>query len=352
MISLAIIGTGIMAHSHANQFGAIKGVQLAACCDVNKERAEAFAAKWRIPGVYTDYRALLDRGDIDGVVNVTPDALHAEVSLATLARKIPILCEKPLATSLADAKKMAAAARKARVVNMVNFSYRNSCGLQAAAKAIAAGAIGRPIHVESSYLQSWLVCRAWGNWRTDPGWTWRLSTRHGSAGTLGDVGCHLYDLTTLLAGEIGEIQCRLGRFDKGLPGDRLGPYVLDANDSFVANVVFRNGAMGTVHSSRWAVGHLNSLRCRVYGDEGAIEVDLDKGYDVYQVCRGRTNIDAARWETIRCKPTPNMARRFVTALRTGRADPSDFAAGAKIQAYLHYSLLSDKLARPVKVAGP
>jgi len=349
MTAIAIIGTGGMGNSHARRLSAIPGVKLTACCDIVQARAEEFARKWNIPAVYSDYHELLDREELDGVCNVTPDAAHAEVALAALRRGVHILSEKPLATSLADARKMAAAAAKAGMINVVNFSYRDSCGLQAAAKAVAAGKIGQVRHVEASYLQSWLVSKRWGDWRSSPALTWRLSTRHGSAGVLGDLGCHIYDLTTLLAGEIEAIHCRLETFDKGVPGNRLGPYVLDANDSFVSSVVFANGAIGTIHSTRWATGHLNSLRARVYGDEGAIEVDLDAGYDFYRICRGKTAVAQCAWKTVRCRPTPNNYVRFVRGIRTGQNPPNDFAAGARIQAYLHYSQQSDRLGRSVKV---
>jgi predicted dehydrogenase len=349
MIRIAIIGTGGMAHAHAGNFSKIKGVQLAACCDINAERAAAFAQKWNIPRHYTDYNALLDNEKIDGVSNVTTDKMHTPVALAVLARKLHILSEKPLAASLPEAERMAAAAKKAGVVNMVNFSYRNSAGLLAAARWVQSGGIGRIVHVESSYLQSWLVGMAWGNWKTSPAWAWRLSTRHGSAGTLGDIGCHIYDLTGLLAGDFASIDCRLKTFSKGMPGNRLGEYVLDANDSFVSTIEFKNGALGTIHSSRWAVGHLNSLRARVYGDQGAVEIDLDKSYTEYRMVSGKKSINKAEWKTVVCKPIPNLHQRFITAIRTGKNDPSDFANGLKVQQYLHYSFVSDKKRGPVKI---
>jgi predicted dehydrogenase len=232
---------------------------------------------------------------------------------------------------------------------MVNFSYRNSSALQAAATFVRGGGIGELRHVESSYLQSWLVSRGWGDWRESPGLLWRLSTAHGSAGDLGDIGVHIYDLTSLLCGDIASIYCKLETFDKGIPGNRIGEYLFDANDSFASTVTFANGALGTIHSSRWAIGHANSLRARVYGTLGGIEVDLDRSYEEYRVCIGEENIKAFKWETVKCPPTPSNYERFVTAIRTGQPDPSDFANGVKIQAYLHYSFESDKLGRPVAV---
>lgn len=349
MIRLGVIGTGGMANHHATQFSAMPDVKIAACCDVSKERRAAFAEKWKVPGVYADYHEMLEKEQLDGVTNVTPDAMHAAVSIAVIEKGIPILCEKPLATSLAEARTMLEAATCRNVVNMVNFSYRNSSGLQAAAQVIRAGKLGQIRHVESSYLQSWLVSHGWGDWRTSPGLLWRLSTAHGSAGVLGDIGVHIYDLTTFLCGNISEIMCRLKTFDKGEPNNRLGEYALDANDSFTSNVAFANGAIGVIHASRWAVGQANSLRARVYGDEGAIEVDLDRAYDEYRICSGKENIDKFHWETVKCPPTPSNYERFVNAIQTGQQDASDFANGTKIQAYLHYSVQSDSLGQWTKV---
>jgi len=355
MIRVGFIGTGGMAGWHAGAVREIKGMKLVAGCDVRPDVAEAFAKKWEIPAVYTDYREMLDKEKLDAVANITTDAAHCEVALATLERGIHILSEKPLAASLAEALKMAAAAQKAGVINMVNFSYRNASALHRAAAAVAAGKIGRVVHVEASYLQSWLARADWKNWANSHGMLWRLSTAHGSAGVLGDLGCHIYDLTTLLSGQdISQISCHLQTFDKPVPGNRIGEYVFDANDSFVSTITFANGAIGTVHSSRWATGHGNSLRCRVYGDAGAVEVDLDTGYNVYKICSSKNDLasnlwQTVSWETVECKPTPNMWQRFAKSIRTGANDSSDFANGLKIQAYLHYSFLSDKKGRPVKV---
>jgi predicted dehydrogenase len=349
VITLAIIGTGGMARTHAKRFARVRGVRLAACCDIDAAKAAAFAAEFGIPAVYTDHRAMCAAEKLDAVSIVTPDAAHAPCAIDAAKRGLHILCEKPLATSVADARRMCAAVRAAGVVNMVNFSYRDSSGVNAAAARIAAGAVGKLRHVESSYLQSWLVAKTWGDWRTTRAFTWRLSKRHGSLGVLGDVGCHIYDMTTVLAGDIAEIHCRLETFDKGAHGNRVGEYVLDANDSCVASVAFRNGAVGVIHTTRWATGHINSLRVRVFGDRGGIEVDLDRSWDEYRICTGQAAIDAGKWTTIKCAPAPNAYARFVRAIATGVHDPSDFANGLKIQKYLAASFASHERGRAVRV---
>jgi len=349
MIRLGIIGTGGMANAHAHIFGAMKGVKITACCDVVEDKARQFAVKWCIPAVYADYRQMLHSEKLDAATVVTSDAAHAGAAIAVARRGLHVLCEKPLAASLGEARRMLAAVKKAGVIHMVNFSYRNACALQAAARRVAQGGIGRLIHVEASYLQSWLSSRGWGDWKASPSLLWRLSTRHGSAGVLGDLGCHIYDMTAFLCGAIAEIDCRLKTFDKGVRGNRMGEYVFDANDSFISTVQFANGALGTVHSSRWATGHSNSLRVRAYGDKGGVEVDLDRARDEYRICTGKSNTKTQTWKAVKCKPTPSNFQRFIRAIRSGKPAPSDFANGTQVQAYLHYSIESDRLRRPVKV---
>jgi predicted dehydrogenase len=350
MIRLGIIGTGGMANTHVEHFFPMKGVRLSACCDIDPAKARDFAARWRIPKWYADYRELLAIEALDAVSVATADAAHAPVSLAAIARGLAVLCEKPLATSLADAKRMRDAAAARGVVTHVNFSYRNAPCVQAAAALIRAGGIGRVLHVESSYLQSWLVQGTWGDWRTVDAFTWRLSRRHGSTGTLGDIGCHIYDLTALLCGDISEITCRLATFDKGVDGNRVGPYVLDANDSFVSSVKLAAGGIGTVHATRWASGQLNSLKVRVYGDKGAVDVDLDTSTEVYGLATQKRPMRPASWKDVRSPKTPTQYARFIAAVRRGTSDESDFANGARVQAYLEGSFISDKRRKPVTIS--
>jgi predicted dehydrogenase len=349
VIRLGIIGTGGMANDHARRFRKIRGVKLAACCDIRGERAKAFAAAHDIPRWYTDHLTMLDDGGLDAVSVVTVDAAHAPVSLAAVERGLAVLCEKPLATSLADARRMRDAAAKKGVVTQVNFCYRNASGVQAAAGWVAGGGVGRVMHVEASYLQSWLAQDTWGDWRTDDALTWRLSTRHGSAGVLGDIGCHIYDLATLIAGDISALACEAKTFDKGIAGDRIGPYVLDANDSFVSTVDLAGGGIGTVHATRWATGQQNSLCVRVFGDEGAVMVDLDRAADRYWVVRGRQAMRKAAWKEVRCRPSLSQQERFVKAIGAGTSDVCDFARGAHVQAYLDASLRSARARRAVRV---
>jgi len=341
MIGLGIIGTGGMAQVHASCFIWRKNMRLVACCDPDEKRLHPFAEKNKIPKAYTDYRELLADPRVDAVCNVTPDQVHCEVALAALAAGKHILSEKPLAATLDEARRMAEAARGAGVINMVHFSYRNSAGLRAAARLVAAGRIGRVIHVEASYLQGWLSTMNIAAVAQRPASLWRLSARHGSQGVLGDLGCHIIDLTTLLAGDIESLQATTRTFPKGVPGERVGEYRLDANDSFAATVRFKAGGLGTIHSSRWATGHPNSLRCRVYGDKGAVEVDLDRAQNSFRASLGK-DIHKSEWKEYPAKPNPDLFTRFVRSMVSGKNDPCDFQTGLKVQACLDACFRSAK----------
>jgi predicted dehydrogenase len=347
MIRIAIVGTGGMANSHARAFAGMRGCKLVAACDVIPERVQAFAERYGIPGVYTDFDQLLAEADSDAVSNVTPDAFHASLSLKAIAGGKHVLCEKPLATNYGDARRMAAAARRKGVINMVNLSYRNSAAVHRTHDLISSGQIGRVMHLEASYLQSWLSSQYWGDWREGPAWLWRLSTKHGSKGVLGDIGVHVLDFASYAAGDIKSVNCRLKTFSKAR-GNRLGEYVLDANDSAVITVELAGGAIGTVHTTRWATGQANSLLLRVYGDEGAIEVNLDRSYQELRICRGR---DTAKqvWKTMKCHPAPTVYQRFIKSIRTGENDQPDFARGAAIQKVLDACFRSDAEGRTVRV---
>lgn len=346
-VRLAIIGTGGMANLHAEKFQKIAGCEVVAACDVNDERVRAFAAKHKIPLTFTDTTALLAGTEFDAVTIVTPDAFHAPVSLACLKAGKHVLCEKPLALSYADAKKMVDAARRAGVVNMVNFSYRDWPCIQGAAAAIRRGDIGEIRHVEASYLQAWLPSKVWGDWRTNDGWLWRLSTGHGSMGALGDVGVHIVDYATFPCGPVKEVFCRMKAFPKA-PGNRIGKYKLDANDSAILTVEFANGALGTIHTSRWVGGHANRLALKIAGTKGTIAMDSEVSTDSFRICNG-LDLDKSAWREVACKATPNNYQRFISAIRSGKPGEADFARGAEVQKVLDACFKSDKSKRPVRI---
>ena len=330
MNRLLLLGTGGIAGTHVEEFAAVPGCAIVACVDVVPGKARAFAARHAIPRHFESLAQAISWGGFDAAINATPDGAHKDTTLAILAAGKHVFCEKPLAPSHPEALVMTEAAEAAGVVNMVNLSYRNSPALQQARTMVDAGDIGALRHVEAAYRQSWLVGKAWGDWRTMDQWLWRLSTRHGSTGVLGDVGIHILDFASFgAADEIASLHAELVVYPKA-DGERIGDYALDANDSVAMTARFRKGALATIVASRYATGHINDLSLTLHGTEGALRVETDGTASRLAACLGR-DVDAAKWREVATPPVRRNARRFADALATGvNGDPS-FRRAADIQ---------------------
>ncbi len=332
-IRLLIIGTGGMANNHVEGFGKIDGVDVVAGVDTRPDQLREFCKKHNIPNAFPSVSDAIAWGQFDAVTNVTPDSAHFATTMPVLAAGKPVLCEKPLATTAADAQAMSDAAARVGVVNMINLSYRNGAALQTAARLVADGEIGAIRHFEASYLQSWLTQPAWGDWATEPQWLWRLSLAHGSKGVLGDVGIHILDFASFIAGQrVVDVSARLATFDKA-PDGRIGDYVLDANDSATMQLRLEEGALGVIHATRFATGHLNDLRLRLYGDKGGLEVSFENAVSQLRACTGDDRMTAT-WRDVECPASPSIYDRFIAAIRGQSAAIPDFARGAELQRVL------------------
>jgi predicted dehydrogenase len=338
---LLILGTGGMAKNHAMSFKAIDGVDVTAAVDVDAARVELFAAEHGIANTFTSLEDAIAWGEFDAVANVTPDRAHHPTTMRLIAAGKHQFCEKPLAENYDLAMEMTEAAEKAGLINMVNLSYRNVAALQTARAMVRSGEIGFVKHVEASYLQSWLISKAWGDWRTESQWLWRLSTAHGSNGVLGDIGIHILDFASYGSGlDIAHIFGRLKTFDKA-EGGKMGDYVLDANDSFTMSVDFTNGALGVIHATRWAAGHYNDLKLRIYGDKGGIEIDHKLTGTKMRACFG-DNAETAEWIDIEPEATPTNYQRFFEAVKTGVNGEPDFRHAASLQKALDLAFITEK----------
>ncbi|MBF0277074.1 MAG: Gfo/Idh/MocA family oxidoreductase [SAR324 cluster bacterium] len=346
-INLGIIGTGGMAANHVAKFKEVGGCHILSAFDIDFDRARVFAEKHQIHKVYPDFEPFIADPDLDAVSIVTPDDSHCSISLKAIEKNLHVLCEKPLALNYADAKKMADAAKKKQLINMVNFTYRNASALQKARELIQNGKIGEVKHVEASYLQTWLTAKVWGDWRKEPKWLWRLSEKHGSKGVLGDVGVHILDFATFPIGPLASVHCLLKTFHKA-ENDQIGEYRLDANDSAIITCEYENGAIGTVHTSRWATGQVNSLSLKIFADQGAIKINLDESMDHLMLCRG-DNVETSSFVPIACEATPNIFKRFITSVRTGKNAQPDFEQGARIQKLLDACFRSHQSGQTVKI---
>lgn len=339
-VRILILGTGSMAHSHAEAYQTMPGVELVGGVDTRATELAAFAAKFGFDRMFPTVEAAIAWGGFDAVSNVTPDPVHHATTMALLRAGKHVLCEKPLATDWAKAREMAETAREKGLVNVVNLTYRNVPALQKAAQMVAEGAIGQVRHLEASYLQSWLTQPAWGEWTTEPRWLWRLSKAHGSKGVLGDVGIHILDFASFVAGQpLTDLSCRLKTFPKA-PGDRIGDYALDANDGFTMQVGLKDGGIGTVSASRMATGHFNDLRLRLYGDLGGLEVLYEKRVSSLRACTG-ADVRTETWRLVEAPDVTTNYQRFIDQIRGATPLAPDFARGAELQEWLDLAEASD-----------
>lgn len=337
-----------MANTHALGYAGVRGCRVVAGVDVQPGRAEAFCERHGIPEAYRSVEELLARCNIDAASVVTTDGSHVPCALPLVRAGKHVLCEKPIAPTATEAKPLVAAAKKAGVINMINFSYRNNPALHRARRLVVEGRLGRIMHLEARYLQAWLASTIWGDWRTTPAWLWRLSSAHGSKGVLGDIGVHIVDLATYVAAEkVRTVQGRLKAFPKA-KGNRIGAYRLDANDSALMHIELEGGGLGSIGVTRWATGQTNSLSLALYGDRGALRLDLDRAGNEIEVCLG-ADTRTSRWKTIRCPATPDMYRRFINSIRTGMNDDASFRRGWEVQKVLDACFLSDQRGRAVTV---
>jgi predicted dehydrogenase len=332
-IRLLVLGTGSMATNHVKQFRLDPRIEIVACADVDTARAKEFAKKHDIAQPFGSLDDAIVWGKFDAATNVTPDSAHHPTTMKLIAAKKHVLCEKPLAETFTLADEMASAAEVARLINMVNLSYRNVPALETTRQLITKGEIGDVRHLEASYRQSWLVGRHWGDWRTDAKWLWRLSEKHGSKGVLGDIGIHILDFATYAIGMMPvSLQARLKTFHKA-PGDKIGEYTLDANDSATMSVEFENGALGVIHTSRFMTGYGNVLKLDVFGTKGAIEIEHGLDWTEIRMCSGE-DVHTHAWRRLICDPVKSIYQRFADAVLNGKNGDPSFRRGADLQRVL------------------
>ena len=333
-MKIGIVGTGNISSRHLNEFNSIKDVEVEAVCDTNEKNLNQFLSNNQNINVrgYLSLEEMLNKEkSFDGISNTTPDKFHKDTTLQILDYGYNVFCEKPLAENYEDAKEMVNAALKSKKINMVNFTYRESSAYQRLVEIIRSGEIGTPRHVSACYYQSWLTSNKWGEWREEDKWLWRLSTKHGSNGALGDTGVHIFDFAVNAVGDIKEIFADLKTYhDKG---SKIKDYILDANDGFNSLVRFENGAIGTITNTRYATGHANSLILEVFCTKGGVKVELDEErnkWSTLHICNDE-NINKMSWDTIQCSKTASNYQNFIKSIQTNSNLQPDFNQGAKIQ---------------------
>jgi predicted dehydrogenase len=303
-LRVGMIGYAFMGAAHSQGwrnaprfFDLPSRIELTAVAGRNADAVAAAADQYGFAGTETDWRVLLERDDIDLIDICTPGNLHAEIAIAALRAGKHVLCEKPLANTVEEAERMAAAAREARsggVYAMCGFTYRRTPALAYAKQLIDDGRIGTIRHVRGQYLQDWLH-------DADAPMTWRLDKSTSGSGALGDIGAHLIDTTQWLTGQsISGVSALLETFvtSRPLAGERsgLGGHgdtsegaprgEVTVDDAALFTARFDGGAVGSFEASRFALGRKNAFRVEINGTDGSVAFDFEDN-NVVQFFDGR-----------------------------------------------------------------
>ena len=227
------------------------------------EKSRASGEALGLPRIYDDFKQMAIRearrkDGIEAVSIVTPNHVHYEAAREFLKRGIHVICDKPLTSTLADAKKLVKAAESSDALFILTHNYTGYPMVRQAREMVAAGEIGKIRVVQVEYPQDWLTVEQdfkQAEWRTDP-------NRSGAGGSTGDIGTHAYNLACFITGlEATELAADLEAF---VPGRQV-------DDNAHVMLRFAGGAKGMLWSSQVAPGNENALRIRVYGETGGLE---------------------------------------------------------------------------------
>ncbi|MBT8484595.1 MAG: Gfo/Idh/MocA family oxidoreductase [Phycisphaerales bacterium] len=285
-LRIGMIGAKFMGRAHSNAwmsaprfFDLPRGVEMHTVCARDADATQAFADRWGWSRTTTRWRNVAEADDIDLVDVATPNHVHADPAVAALAAGKHVACEKPLAATLADARLMRDAARKAKrrgLHTFVWFNYRRCPAVALAHQLAREGKLGRIHHVRAQYLQDW------GG--PDTPLLWRFQKRQAGSGAHGDLNAHIIDMARFILGdEIVEVtgsieetfvkERRKLRPD-GTPGRATGRSTVDDCVLFIGR--FAGGATASFEATRLATGNQNRNAIEVNGEKGSIRFDFER----------------------------------------------------------------------------
>ena len=274
---VALLGTKFMGKAHSQAYRNVNmyfpdapHAERVVICGRNPDETEQARSAFGWQEASTDWQAVVARDDIDIVDVSTPGHMHVEMVLAAAAAGKHIVCEKPLANTLAEARSMLAAVEDAGVRHLVMHNYRRVPAVALAKRMVDEGRLGQIYHFRARYLQDWAMI---------PGLhlVWRFDARLAGSGALGDLGAHVIDLGRHLCGEIDELAATSETFIKQRPVDPDSSEMADVtvDDAAALCVRFENGAIGTIEASRFAPGRKNHNTFEINGSKGSITFDLE-----------------------------------------------------------------------------
>ncbi len=287
-LRVGLIGYKFMGKAHSNAWRQVNHffpelparVELAAICGRDPAAVRRARDTFGWERAETDWRKIIASPDIDIVDISTGNDTHCEIALAAFRAGKTVMCEKPLARNLAEARQMLAASRRVATVNMVCHNYRRIPAVALAKQMVESGELGASIrHFHARYAQDWLV-------NPDFPLTWRMQKNLAGSGAHGDIDAHIIDLGRYLVGEFKEVCGMMETFIKERPlmkpgsypprpaaGGKKGRVTVDDAVSWIGR--FENGAMANLEATRFALGRKNNIVFEINGDKASLYFDFE-----------------------------------------------------------------------------
>jgi predicted dehydrogenase len=358
-VRLGIVGTSAWAEMiYLKTLQSDPDAEIVAICGRNREHTDAVASRYGIREVHTDYNKLFAHSDLDGVIIATPDDQHLPMALAAIETGLHVLCEKPLANTASDARRMLDAAEAAQLRHMVMFTWRWQPHFQYLKSLIAEGVFGRVFRAQFSFI---------ANFAQDDAYQWRLDPKRAN-GVIANLGSHMIDLGHWMLGPVTSVSADLGTAHSRatIPGHEGG----SGYDIAHVTLRFANGAQGVVdvtevsHSADRFMRHV----VRIEAEKASLEID--------HVFLGALAGVTLRWfgageQQSRLLDIPDQfygtsdrqnvlgvyatepvgARGFVAAIRDGTRPSPDFEDGWRAQHVIDAAIASHADRRWVDIDG-
>lgn len=327
---IALIGCGNMGNYYAYNLSKMKNVTIVDCCDPSETKLNRFRKKWNIPSGTTDWESLIPaegkQSEIDGIINCSIDKLHGEIFKACTESDIALLTEKPFAVPFKILNTFSPEDYSAQKL-VINFSKRSIPAIAAARQTVDKNCLGKIHRMELHYRQGWVLNHDYGDWHETSAWFWRLTEEDSHHGVLGDLGSHLFDLTSYFCGYVETVSCSMNRINKG--SRELKGKLLDSMDDAQCLLQMQNGANVLVNTSRTTPGEKDGLEILICGEKGSIRIIPEESKDSYKLFL----IETGEWQTVPCPlfPRKNLDS-FIEIIRN--EELSDFP-GIRDSIYNH-----------------
>ena len=279
-LRIGLIGCGFMGRTHTNAYKRVPDFfpelsyhpVLQAVCSRRHDKVKAFAEQWKWGSVETDWKALVNRDDIDAIDICTPNNMHADFAVAAAEAGKMILCEKPLSLNLQEANRMVQAIERTGVKNTVWYNYRRLPAVTLAKQIIDTGKLGKIFHYRANFLQDWTI-----NPDLPQGGEglWRLDDSAAGSGVTGDLLAHCIDTAMWMNGGIKDVSAVTETFIKERVHQGSGKLErVGIDDACIFHCHFANGSLGLFESTRYARGHKALYTFEINGEHASIRWDL------------------------------------------------------------------------------